>query len=393
MGAGESHPTGALVTKLKYLLLLFLPLALSGQAGMQWIKGTPPGGLFSACVTQEFGYYTSALQTIACMGGWWTPMTLTLSTIGAGSNKLPTAAAANANWVTVVTDASSASDCTTGSGTSRALCISTGSAWVALGGGGGGTVPNTADLLIGGASNAAGDSGMSTTSPYSATAGAATQWKAIGLGFGLSYASTLLTDFTQASTSGSVKLGTAASLWSMSRGRLEETATLVSASSTVTAVTACLGPVATPCALTPGGIALLGTAGQFTLWGPASGAANATATQDIYLTLTVANVSPGNLGVSGLSVSACTNANPAVCTVTAHGFKSGSAPTVTIAGGTGSWAALNGTYAVAYASASTLTMTGINSTAFGALAGTITLAGSYIQAGQVTARVSGGVAQ
>jgi hypothetical protein len=83
--------------------------------------------------------------------------------------------------------------------------------------------------------------------------------------------------------------------------RLSETTSFVSASSTITAVTACLGMAALPCAFTPGGL------------GPYSAAANDTATQDIYLTLTVTSPSnPGNLGVSGLSVSSCTYANPIV---------------------------------------------------------------------------------
>ena len=67
--------------------------------------------------------------------------------------------------------------------------------------------------------------------------------------------------------------------------------------------------------------------------------------------------------------------------------------TVTVAGATGSWSVLNGTYAVAYAGANTLTMTGVNGTSIGALSGTVTLGGSYLQAGQVTARIWGDVAQ
>ncbi len=53
-------------------------------------------------------------------------------------------AAANTNHVYVVTDGVSASDCTAGSGTARALCISNGGSWVALGGGAGGGGANTA---------------------------------------------------------------------------------------------------------------------------------------------------------------------------------------------------------------------------------------------------------
>jgi hypothetical protein len=66
-------------------------------------------------------------------------------TIGAGANQLPAAAAGNAGWLTVVTDAASGSDCTVGGGTSAALCRSNGSAWVPLGGGGGGGVGQAID--------------------------------------------------------------------------------------------------------------------------------------------------------------------------------------------------------------------------------------------------------
>ena len=55
--------------------------------------------------------------------------------IGAGANQLPAAAAGNAGWITVATDAASGGDCTVGSGTSAALCRSNGSAWTPLGGG------------------------------------------------------------------------------------------------------------------------------------------------------------------------------------------------------------------------------------------------------------------
>ena len=72
-------------------------------------------------------------------------------TIGAGANQLPAAAAGNAGWITVVTDAASGSDCTAGGGTAAALCRSNGSAWVPLGGAGGSgagdvTGPTGADL-------------------------------------------------------------------------------------------------------------------------------------------------------------------------------------------------------------------------------------------------------
>lgn len=65
-------------------------------------------------------------------------MVLGPKTIAAGANHLPDAAAGNAGYVTIVTDAASGSDCTVGGGTSAALCRSSGVAWVPLGGGGGG---------------------------------------------------------------------------------------------------------------------------------------------------------------------------------------------------------------------------------------------------------------
>jgi hypothetical protein len=90
--------------------------------------------LCSASVT------TSCVKPLDANGNFSIPATvLGPKTIGAGANQLPAAAAGNLGWITVVTDAASGSDCTVGSGTSAALCRSNGSAWVPLGGGGGGT--------------------------------------------------------------------------------------------------------------------------------------------------------------------------------------------------------------------------------------------------------------
>ena len=283
-------------------------------------------------------------------------------------------------------------------GQNLAYCTAPGT-WTAVAGGGGSgnnpAMPATTNLLGGDGNGGAIDSQISAASPYSVLRAGVVESRGLGLGFAAKYSSLVMADFQAAATSQRIKLGTAAAGWMMSGARLAETASLVSASSNVTAVTACLGTAAAPCAFTPGGLALLGTAGQFWTWpGPYSAAAGDTATQDVYLTLTVTNpANPGNLGVSGLSVSSCTNTNPAVCTVTGHGFKSGSNPTVTVAGATGAWSVLNGTYGVAYAGANTLTMTGVNGASLGALSGTVTLGGSYIQAGQVAARIWGSVAQ
>lgn len=51
---------------------------------------------------------------------------------------LPTASS-NTNALFIVTDGTSSSDCTGGGGSTRAICISDGSAWVTMGGGGGGS--------------------------------------------------------------------------------------------------------------------------------------------------------------------------------------------------------------------------------------------------------------
>jgi hypothetical protein len=59
---------------------------------------------------------------------------------------------------------------------------------------------------------------------------------------------------------------------------------------------ACVGTATAVYLFTPGGLALLGSAGQFlTFPGPFSAAATALATQDIYLTLSVTNATPAFL--------------------------------------------------------------------------------------------------
>jgi hypothetical protein len=73
------------------------------------------------------------------------------------------------------------------------------------------------------------------------------------------------------------------------------------------------------------------------------------------------------------TISAATNANPVVLTITAHAFDyqalTTSTPTITITGGTGSWAGINGTWTFTPTGANTGTIP-VDSTAFGALAGT-----------------------
>lgn len=75
-----------------------------------------------------------------------------------------------------------------------------------------------------------------------------------------------------------------------------------------------------------------------------------------------------------ISISAASNASPVSFTTT-HGFDWQSAttttPTITISGGTGNWAAVNGTWTFTPTSATTGTIP-VDSTAFGALTGTLT---------------------
>ncbi len=72
-----------------------------------------------------------------------------------------------------------------------------------------------------------------------------------------------------------------------------------------------------------------------------------------------------------VSISAASNASPVSLTSTAHGFNTNSRPSVTISGGTGSWTAINGTFTATVTGVNTFTIP-VDSTAFGALAGTIT---------------------
>lgn len=85
----------------------------------------------------EFPFDKTCLESLAftdtgyrnASGGSWRPPEKTVST-------LPTASS-NTGKVYVATDGTSSSDCTTGSSSTRALCVSNGSSWVSLGGSGG----------------------------------------------------------------------------------------------------------------------------------------------------------------------------------------------------------------------------------------------------------------
>lgn len=81
-------------------------------------------------------------------------------------------------------------------------------------------------------------------------------------------------------------------------------------------------------------------------------------------------VTTGTRAVRTTSISAASNASPVSLTSTAHGFDANSRPSVTISGGTGNWTAINGTFVATITGANTFTIP-VDSTAFGALAGTI----------------------
>lgn len=71
-----------------------------------------------------------------------------------------------------------------------------------------------------------------------------------------------------------------------------------------------------------------------------------------------------------VSVSAASNATAAVLTSTGHGFKLSTRPSITLSGGTGNWTAINGTFVATIIDVDTFSIP-VNSSAFGALAGTI----------------------
>jgi len=70
-----------------------------------------------------------------------------------------------------------------------------------------------------------------------------------------------------------------------------------------------------------------------------------------------------------ITTSAFSNANPGVVTST-HGFHSNSSPMVTISGGTGAWAAVNGTWKATYINGTSFSIP-VDTTAFGAVTGTL----------------------
>jgi hypothetical protein len=85
--------------------------------------------------------------------------------------------------------------------------------------------------------------------------------------------------------------------------------------------------------------------------------------------------SVGNRADRQVSISAATNANPVVFTSTGHGFSISSRPAISIKGATGSWTpvntANNKTVTATIIDANTFSIP-VDSTAFGALTGTLT---------------------
>lgn len=73
---------------------------------------------------------------------------------------------------------------------------------------------------------------------------------------------------------------------------------------------------------------------------------------------------------TSISISAASNANPVSFTSTAHGMSTDTRPQVIVSGGTGSWAAVNGTFTATPTGANTWTIP-VDSTAFGAVTGTL----------------------
>ena len=95
-----------------------------------------------------------------------------------------------------------------------------------------------------------------------------------------------------------------------------------------------------------------------------------------------ANVNFG--ATAGTSISAATNASPVVLTSTGHGLNTGAS--VTISGATGSWTPINGTSTITKIDANSFSIP-VDSTAFGALTGTVVFSGKALTAGSVDFRV------
>lgn len=77
---------------------------------------------------------------------------------------------------------------------------------------------------------------------------------------------------------------------------------------------------------------------------------------------------PLGMNLSTITISAATNANPVVFTANAHGLSTGDG--ITISGGTGNWAAVNGSWTITVTGANTFSIP-VDSTTFGAITGTL----------------------
>ena len=84
---------------------------------------------------------------------------------------------------------------------------------------------------------------------------------------------------------------------------------------------------------------------------------------------------------TSVSITAASNAGSVSFTSTGHGFDTNSRPKVTISGGTGNWAAVNGTFTATVTSANAFTIP-VDSTAFGALTGTLVFTTTAPRTGQ-----------
>jgi hypothetical protein len=74
--------------------------------------------------------------------------------------------------------------------------------------------------------------------------------------------------------------------------------------------------------------------------------------------------------VTSVAFTSISAANPAVFASSGHGFDLNTNPTVTISGGTGSWAAINGTRSVTVIDANSFSIA-VDTTGFGAVTGTV----------------------
>lgn len=88
-----------------------------------------------------------------------------------------------------------------------------------------------------------------------------------------------------------------------------------------------------------------------------------------YLTYSCAAASRQSISES-IAITAASNASAASLTSTAHGLNSYATPLVTISGGTGAWAAVNGTWTATITGANTFTIP-VASTGFSTLTGTL----------------------